>query len=298
MEAPETSELQSFVQVVDAGSISKAAQELAIPRATVSRRLARLEERLGVRLMHRTTRRLRLTDAGEEFYHHARAIVLAVDVASLSVQRDEGRPSGLLRISVPPMTEPGFRRILVAFMQRYPDVVLEVTSSSRHEDLVAGNIDLAWRAGERLDPGLVARKLVVAEVVAVASPAYLTRAGTPRSVAELGQHDCLLGFARGERPATHWPLRDGGRVRVVAKLVSNELSLLADAARAGLGIALIPAPYLSVDFAEGSLVPVLEDALGATSQVALVYPDRRLLKPAVRAFVDFVVESLDSQPLW
>lgn len=298
MDVPETSQLQAFVQIADAGSLSRAAADLGLPRATLARRLSRLEEQLGLRLIHRTTRRLKLTDAGEEFYHHARAIVAAVKDAAESVRRDLQRPSGLLRISVPPMSALGFRDILLAFMDKYPEVILEVSSSTRHEDLIAGNIDLAWRAGVHIDPGLHARKLLRADLVGVAAPNYLKSKGRPKSPDTLTQHDCLLGFARGERPATHWPLRDGTKVAVRAKLVSNEIALLVDAAHRGLGIALLPEPYVATALREGRLVPVLPEVLGTTTYVALVYPERRLLKPAVRAFVDFVVERIQTHPLW
>jgi len=298
MDLPETSELQAFVQIADAGSVSGAAQELGLPRATVSRRLARLEERLGVRLMNRTTRRLSLTDSGEALYQHARPIVLAVSAASAAVVRDDGRPRGLLRLSVPPLANSSFRALLLSFVERYPEIELVVHSSTRHEGLVTGNIDVAWRAGQHIDPGLVARTLLRTELMAVASPDYLLRAGTPSEAADLASHACLLGFARGERPATHWPLVAGGQVRVSGKLVSNELSLLADAARRGLGIGLLPSPFIAADLENRTLVPVLKGVVGATSKMALVYLERRLLKPAIRAFVDFVVEWIEANPNW
>lgn len=297
MDMPETSELHAFVRIADAGSVSGAAQDLGLPRATVSRRLARLEERLGVRLIHRTTRRLHLTDAGDALYPKARAIVVAVQAASQAVAlQDPNEPSGLLRVSVPPLSQPGLRNLLLRFLQRYPRVDLEVVSTSRHEDLLAGNIDVAWRAGVHFDPGLVARRLLSTDLVALATPAYLARAGTPETLADLEHHTCLLGYARGERPATHWPLRDGGKVRVHGRLVSNQLTLLSDAVRRDLGIAMLPAAWIQ----DGGppLTRILPEVLGATSQVALVYPDRRLLKPAVRAFVDFVVEDVRVTPLW
>lgn len=300
MDLPETSELQAFVRIVQAGSLSGASQELAVPRATLSRRLARLEERLGVRLVHRTTRRLHLTDAGEAFYPQARDVVGAVQAASDAVAlHSQSEPTGLLRVSVPPLTQHGPRALLLDFLERYPKVELEVSSSTRHEDLLAGHIDVAWRAGVRLDPGLVARKLTRTDVVAVASPAYLARRGTPQSVDELVHHTLLLGFDRGVRAATRWPLRDGGHVAVQGRLVSNQLSLLHDAVVRGLGIAMLPAAWEGDTSDTGdALVPVLPTVLGASSQVALVYPNRRLLKPAARAFVDFVVERMAQDPLW
>ncbi len=289
-DAPETSEVAAFVQVVDGGSVSAAARELGLPRATVSRRLARLEERLGVRLVHRTTRRMHLTESGEEYYRHARGILQAVDAASASVQRADDVPRGLLRVSVPPADSPELRGVLLAFVERYPEVELEVIASTRMEDLRARNIDVAWRAARNLDPGLIARQLSTNNIVGVASAAYASAHGLPEAPSELSSHTCLLGFERGERPATHWPLRDGSRVRVRGRLVSNNLRLLLDATLRGLGIALLPEPFVAEPLEAGRLVAVLPEQLGATSKLALVYPDRRLLKPAVRAFVDHVLE--------
>jgi len=290
--APETSELKAFVRIADVGSLSGAARELELPRATISRRLSRLEERLGVRLVRRTTRQLRLTDAGEELYRHAREIVLAVDAAAQAVRRDDGEPRGLLRVSTPPMDDAILRGILLDFVARYPEVELELIASTRHEDLVARNIDVAWRASVDLDPGLIARRLMSTELIAVASPAYLDRAGAPASPDDLMAHHCLVGFTRGERPATHWPLLSGGQVRVRGRLISNDLRALHDAARRGLGVALLPRVFCAADLAAGSLRPVLPGALGAPSHVSLVFPDRKLLKPAVRAFIDHMVASI------
>lgn len=286
---PETSELVAFVSAIDAGSLSGAARELRVPRATVSRRLARLEERLGVRLLHRNTRSLALTEAGAELHVHARAIVSAVDAASSAVRRGDEQPRGLLRIAVPPSGDGRFSELFLGFLERFPEVSLEIISSTLHEDLVSRGIDVALRASQRLDPGLIARRLSTTELIGAAAPAYLERAGIPRDVEALADHTCLVGFERGERPATHWPLRDGGQIRIVGRLACNDLRLLVDAAIGGHGVALLPRLLCGEALASGQLVQVLADQLGIGSQLALVYPDRRFLKPAVRAFVDHAV---------
>ncbi len=247
---------------------------------------------MGLRLINRTTRRLQLTMAGEELYRHARAVVTAVEAAVEAVRRNDGRPRGLLRISVPPLHSEDFMGMLLDFAERYPGVELELLVSSRHEDLIARNIDLAWRAGTELDPGLVARTVYRTEMIGVASPAYLDRAGVPSSPDDLREHSCLLGFARGERPATHWPLREGPPIRVRGRLVANDVVLLLDAARRGMGIGLLPTVILGDALASGELVQVLPGVLGTELVVALVYPHRRLMRPAVRAFVDYVTERL------
>lgn len=285
---PETSELQAFVAVVEEGSVSAAARRLEIPRATISRRIARLEERLGVRLAHRTTRSVHLTDAGEVYFDHARVAVESVLEASRAVCVADGVPRGPLRVSVPPLSDGPLRDALVDFVAAYPEVTLELIASSALLDLRAGKIDVAWRATTDLDEDLVARRLFAMDVHAVATPGYLAEYGTPASADDLRMHRCLRGFTRGERPATRWPLRVGGTVRVDGPLVSNDLRVVRDAVLRGLGIALLPTGFTQRYMDAGDLVPVLPAEVGAESQIALVFPDRNLRKPAVRAFVDHI----------
>jgi DNA-binding transcriptional LysR family regulator len=287
----ETSELLAFVRTVETGSVSRAARELGLPRPTVSRRLARLEERLDARLLRRSTRRLALTDAGHELFRHARAVVTAVKDAEAAVRRADGEIRGLLRVSVPPSSDDRFSSMLLAFLAKYPGVRLEVSFTTQHVDLVASGYDVAIRAGTELDPGLVARHLARAEVFAVASPAYLARAGTPTAPEDLSAHACLVGFVRGERPQTYWPLLSGGHVRVEGRVATNDLALLRRAALAGMGIALLPGLAVDDDLQSGALVRVLPGIVGSTSRIAVVYPERQFLPPVVRAFVDFVAAS-------
>jgi DNA-binding transcriptional LysR family regulator len=283
----ETAELLAFARIVQTQSLTRAAAELKLPRATVSRRLQRLEERLGVRLLRRTTRRLALTDAGEVLYRHARVILDAVHDAALSVQGTDA-VRGRLRVSVPPGLPQSFHSLLCDFTERYPDVRMEVHASARHVNLIAEGYDVALRAGVALDSGLVGRTLQRSGLVAVASPDYLARRGTPKSVRELPRHDCLMAFSRGEVPQSQWPLLDGGSVRLDGTLFSNDVFLLTEAARRGRGIALLPTTLTDPLVVAGELVPVLDRVLGAETLLMLVYPERELVLPAVRAFIDVV----------
>jgi DNA-binding transcriptional LysR family regulator len=285
----ETSELVAFARTVDAKSLSRAAVELGVPRATVSRRLARLEERLSVRLLRRTTRSLVLTDAGEVFYRQARLVLDAVARAEESVRRSDDAVRGELRVTVPPIPNPTFHRMICEFAAKYPDVRLHVSFTTRRVDLLREGYDVAIRAGGELEPGLIARTLVRERIIAVASPGYLAKHGTPASVRDLAKHRCLGGFVRGELPETHWPLQSGGKVQIETVLVSNEVILLRDAAVAGLGIAMLPSFPLHAELRTGALVHVLESKLGAAGSVAVVYPERQFVPPQVRAFVDAVV---------
>lgn len=285
-----------FVSIVDAGSISAAARETDAPRETLSRQLARLEERLGVRLVHRGPRRLVLTPAGETLYTRARPLVVAAREAEAAVQRLDDTPRGLLRVSVPPGGGASFvAELALPFLDRHPEVRLELLATSRHVDLVAEGIDVALRAGTIRDPNLVARRLWSSQAIAVASPGYLDRRGRPASPADLPAHDCLLGMDGAERGHRAWPLFDGGEVAVSGRMVSNDLGVLLQAALADHGIALLPAPFAVDGLTAGALEQVLPDVLGTATSMAVVYVERALMPAKVRAFVDHVVAWFDDQ---
>lgn len=284
----ETSELLAFVRSVDAQSVSRAAQVLGVPRATVSRRLARLEEALGVRLARRTTRSFTLTDAGQAFYVKARVVLEAVSAAEASVQVDDTVVRGTLRVSVPTGLPPSFHLMVAEFMERFPDVKLFVQFSSQMVDLARGDYDVALRASSVIAPGLVARTLFREKSVAVAAPSYLEERGTPRNRRDLKGHRFLMNFGGGESPQIHWPLLDGGQIHLEGAFFTNSIFLACDAARRGLGIALLPNSIVEAFIENGELVKVLPNVLGADGRVAVVYAERALQPPQVRAFIDAV----------
>lgn len=284
----ETSELLAFTKAVESRSLSRAAAELGVPRATLSRRLARLEGRLGARLLRRTTRSLTVTDAGEALYRHARIVLDAVADAEASIRRQDDVVRGHLRVSLPPPVSPALVDLLVEFAAAHPQVILQAHFSTRVVDLQRDGYDVALRATSRFEPGLVARTLVRFHFVAVAAPAYLAANGTPASVRELRRHRCLMGFAGGELPGTPWPVA-GRQVQLEGVVFSNSPSLLVRAAVRGLGIALVP--DLAVDglLKAGLLVPVMPNVLRSEGRIALVFTERELVPPPVRAFVDWIV---------
>ncbi|AGP32611.1 LysR family transcriptional regulator [Sorangium cellulosum] len=284
----ETSELLAFSKTVEARSLSRAAAELGVPRATISRRLARLEERLGVRLLRRTTRSLALTDAGEALYRHACIVLDAVHHAEASVRQADDAVRGELRVSVPPMMDESFSAMLCDFARRYPEVRLHVHNTTQLVDLRRGGYDVALRASAALEPGLVARTLMRHPLLAVASPAYLEARGAPRTRRDLRGHRCLMGFARGELPQTHWP-SSGGKLQVEGALFTNDMHLLCDAALKGLGIALLPEPLARAHLESGALVHVLKGAIQGESHFAVIYAEREFMPPQLRAFIDAVV---------
>lgn len=286
---PSTDRLQEFTEIVASGSISGAARALGLPRATLSRRLSALEAELSVRLLHRGTRRLVLTPAGEELYRRACRIVADVEEAWATVRRLDDIPRGLLRVSVSGVS---WSKLFIDFLQEYPEVQLEVRATTRHVDLVAEGVDVAVRFGEVKDPNLIVRRLFTDRLIVVGSPAYLELRGRPRRAADLSQHDCIVGFAGEWAPSHTWPLRAGGTVRVGGRLAGNHIGLMRAAARGDLGLALLPSGVIASDLDTGGLVAVLEDTVGADTPVNIVYTDREYIEPKVRAFVDRAVQVL------
>lgn len=285
----ETAELVAFTRIIEAKSLSRAAAELGVPRATVGRRLSRLEERLGTRLVRRTTRSLALTDAGDTFYRHARIALEAVEQARASVRRTDNVMRGDLRVSAPPVMDESLFAIITTFAKKHPEVRVQVEFSSRVVDLRRDGYDVALRATAEIEPGLIARTIARNRVIAVASPEYLAERGTPRTVKDLRKHRCLTGFARGELPQSTWPA-GRGIVHVDGAFSSNDLGLLRDGAVRGLGIAMLPRLVLGDLIESGALVHVLPGVLETENHLAVVYVEREFLPPHVRAFVEALVK--------
>lgn len=293
MSVPSADRLGEFAAVVDAGSISAAARRLALPRASLSRRITKLEATLGVRLLHRRTRRLVLTPAGEELYRRARRIAADAEAAWAAVRRLDDVPRGLLRVTV---TGPIDRALVVGFLRDHPEIQLEIRHTTRVLDLVAEGVDVALRFGEVKDPNLIVRRLWLDRSVVVGAPEYLERAGTPAAASELSRHECLVAFAGEWTPHREWPLRRGGSVTVGGRLRCNDIGLLLDAAVAGLGLALLPSGLARRHVDAGALVSLLADEVGAEVPASLVYADREYLEPKVRAFVDHAAAQLRPPP--
>ncbi|MCB9680562.1 MAG: LysR family transcriptional regulator [Alphaproteobacteria bacterium] len=279
----------AFVAVVERGSLAAAARELGVPRPTLSRQLARLEERLGVSLLHRTTRRVVTTRAGEALYPRARRVLDEAAAAVDDVRRQDDVPRGLLRVTAPTAFDGVVDDLFSGFLARWPEVSLELLVTPRHVDLVAEGFDVAIRAGALVHPELVARRLMATDLIAVASPAFLARHGTPTDVDTLARMPCVLAVAENGPPTTAWPLRDGGSVTVDGPFRSNDLFARRGATLAGLGVGLVPHHVVRGALADGRLVQVLADVVGAPSHAWVVWPERAYLEPKVRAFVDHVV---------
>lgn len=283
----ETEELRIFVAVVATSSISRAAVELQIPRATLSRKLAGLEERLGIRLLRRTTRSMQLTDVGRAFHRSAEAALDAVRLAEASVVTKGAMPSGDVFVSIPPMVGSGLPDVLSDFAREHPAIRLHVDVSNRAVDLARERFDVAIRATGRLDAGLTARTLARVSLVGVASPTYTARHGAPSTVAELRGHRCLVGLDAEGRPQTHWMIGKK-RQAITGAAYSNDPHLVLRWALRGLGIALLPSTLVASHLMRGELVAILPGVLRTEGAVSLVMLERKLLPRAVRAFVEFV----------
>jgi len=280
---PSTDRLKEFAEIVASGSISAAARTLDLPRATLSRRLSALEGELAVRLLHRGTRKLVLTPAGEELHFRAQRVVADANAAWDAVRRLDGVPRGLLRISDVGALAPG---LFTRFIRDFPEVQLEVRSTTRHVDLIAEGVDVAVRFGEVRDPNLIARKVFTDKSVVVGAPSYLKLHGTPQTLQELAGHNCISGFAGEWQPKRTWPTHDGGGVRISGRLAANDISLILAAVRDGLGLALLPASLVRAEIKDKKLDIVLENLVGAATPVSIVYADRDFIEPRVKAFVD------------
>jgi DNA-binding transcriptional LysR family regulator len=286
---------EEFVAVIEHGSVTGAADSLALPRPTVSKRLARLEERLGVQLLHRTTRRMKLTEQGQLLFERARRIVHAAREAEAAVQRLDDQPRGLLRVLIPPRVPEGvFTQWLAEFLNAYPEVSLDVVGSDVPVDLVAEGFDVGLFHGDIEDDSLVSRTLAVNTEIAVASPDYLRQYGTPADVEQLAKHECIVGYKGSNVPDNRWPLLEGGFTNVSGKLMTNHDGLRMQAALQHVGIAMVFGRYASEFVKSGELVHVLPDFIGRTNRARLVYPQREFLEPKVRAFVDFIASRVEA----
>lgn len=282
-----------FVEVINAGSFTAAAQSLGHSTSYVSKQITRLEKRLGSRLLNRTTRTISLTDAGRAYYERCSQIIIDAENAERSINRLQENPSGLLRINAP--VSFGTRHlldVLPQFMQRYPEIKLEVEFNDRLIDVVAEGYDVVIRVGEIKDANLVARKITSSRGVLVASPGYLKRKGCPQLAEDLMRHDCIV-YSLLPTP-TQWPFyKDGVRSSVIVepRAMCNNAALEIAMLVQGIGIARIPLFTCEQEVASGELQIILEDYDQIRLDVYAVYPHRQYLTAKVRAFVDFVADA-------
>lgn len=287
-------DLHYFARVVEAGGFAAAGRMLGIPKSRLSRRIAELEGRLGVRLLQRTTRKLALTEVGERYYQQCQAMLQAAEAADETVAMLSAEPRGRLRVSCPiPLVQTELTEMIPAFLAAYPQVRLELLMTNRRVDLLEDGIDVALRVrspGDE-DPSLVARRLRPTGGALVMAPSLRARVKIiePADLARLP----ALGATEADRKV-HWRLSGpDGRTEEIAlepRLAVEDFGMRKAAALRGLGITMLPTPYCMDELAAGSLVRLLPDWSIASGHLQAVYPHRRGLLPAVRVFVDFLAE--------
>ena len=284
-------DMRIFAETVDARSFTAAADRLGLSKQFVSKRIAALEKRLGARLLERSTRQLRVTDLGLAYHERALRILQEVDSAEQMITNQTATPRGVLRLSAP-MTFGTLHLgpLIPAFMQRHPDVSLELDLNDRAVDLIGEGYDMAVRIGTLADSSLIARRITSVQLITCASPDYLREHGTPIAPEQLAAHACLT---YGQTRQGEWTFRVGGRLRKISvngPMRSNNGEMLRDAAIAGLGIIVMPDFIVAAALADGRLVEVLETFRCEGLTMYAVYPQHRESSLLVRAFSDFLVE--------
>lgn len=296
MTARSLNEIVIFMAVADAGSFARGGRTMGLTGSAASKAVARLEARLGVRLLHRNSRAVSLTSEGERFRESGRAILEAMDEAEASIAVPDGKPRGLLRLSVP---DAFGRRVIMPlvgeYLERWPDVRIDIDFSDRPVDLVEEGFDLAIRiGGESAPDGIVSRVVAEYPVWICAAPSYLERRGHPPHVEALSGHDCIL--FRSRTRTQEWFDHPGGehadKVLAHGRLRMNSAEAIRMAALSGLGIALLPAFLVDDDLSAGHLVRLFPELGVQTVRILCLYPSRRLVDPRVRTFIDNVSAAL------
>lgn len=292
--------LESFVRSAESGSFSAAARRLALTPAAVSRNVAMLERNLKVRLFHRSTRKLTLTEAGEAFLSAIGGNLEALQNAIASVSADDGQPAGVIKISLPPTV--GMTHILPLlpdFLQRYPRIKPEWHFENRAVDLIAEGYDAAIGGGFELSPGMVARTLAPAHVIAVASPAYLARRIPPADPSGLMELDGIVMRSLKSGRIRTWNMRNAQGDQVAAMmretLVVNDPAALRESVQLGLGVAMLAVPDVLAGLESGKLVRVLPRWWADAGAISLYYASRNLLPAKTRVFIDFVIEAFERE---
>lgn len=289
-----TAEMETFLSVAQAGSLSAAARELDLTPSAVSRIMTRIEKRLGVRLIVRSTRSLRLTSEGESYALAAQRILKDLDDTETTIA-NRGSPSGNIKVS----TATAHSRLTIVpllkeFLQRYPDITIEIDVTDQISDVSAGHVDVAIRFGQLPDSGLHARRLGETGRVVIASPEYLANAGVPQTPADLKNHNCLDFSFRRLEPG--WPFRENGHdftLSVSGNVIANNGETLVELAMQGIGITRVGRFHVEQALASGQLVPLLEEYNPQDREaIHAVYIGGKNVPARIRVFVDYLVEKM------
>ncbi|MBG7610148.1 MAG: LysR family transcriptional regulator [Anaerolineae bacterium] len=285
-----------FRRVVEAESFSAVARETNMSQSTVSKHIASLEERLDTKLLNRSTRSLKLTEAGKEYYHHCIRILSDFQEAEASVGKGKIDPTGTLRIS----TSAAFGRTCILpylseFLSTYPDINIDLIFNDNYIDLVKEGIDLAIRIGPLEDSSLIARKIGSSPRVVVASPEYLVNHGRPKKPADLIKHDCLFYTLQKSPDLWYFNSKQEGdeSIRVNSRLKASSPDAICDATLEGLGISILGEWYVRKHIQKGKLKVILPDYKPTTFDIHAVYPERRFVPQKVKRMIEFLTEKID-----
>ncbi len=290
--------LAVFVGVVEAGSFTAGAKHLGLPKGSVSRKISRLETSLGVRLLHRTTRKLSLTVTGRAYYEQCRKGLEELDAANRLIGDTKTAPSGTLRISAPvDFAKGGLADWVADFLKCHENASVELVLSDHYVDLIEQRIDLAFRTGRLRDSSFIARKLGSARRVLCASPDYLERYGEPETISALQRHNCVVHGTSVSAVSWHLRGQEGDvSVPIRSRVAGDSMGFATRAARSGLGIALLPEGVVRTEVQTGRLVRVLASYATEGQGLYAVYPSNRQLSANVRAFLDIVIEETKHWP--
>ena len=292
--------MEVFVQVVDAGGFTRAAETLQLPKATVSTLVAGLETALAVKLLHRTTRQVSVTADGAAYYERCLRILADVKDAEESLSRTRLSPSGQLRVDAPTgLSNEILVPALPSFFELYPDIQLELGCSDRPVDLIEEGVDCAVRGGQLSDSSLIARRVGLLNFVTCAAPEYLERYGTPLHPRDLERHRCVNYFSSKTGKIFNWDYtRDGERIEMAlpGRIALNDSNAYIQAGLAGLGIIMMTDIQLVRHGQDGRLVQVLQDWITDPLPIHVVYPQNRHLSAKVRVFVEWVADLMAGHP--
>ncbi|EKO3429009.1 LysR family transcriptional regulator [Vibrio fluvialis] len=284
--------VSEFVAVAETGSFTQAAKRLVTSVANVSRRIALLEERLGVKLLLRTTRKVSLTEAGQVYYQQCRALLEGLEQAELTVTQMQQTPRGKLKVTAPvTYGEQKIAPLLNDFLLQHPKLELELVLTNQKLDLIEQGVDVAVRLGQLDDSSFIARRLSNRHLYVCATPDYLAQCGTPHTLSELTKHSCLVGTY------DHWRFKENQQsrsIRVKGRLSCSSGVVLLDAVLKGMGLAQLPDYYVEEYLLSGRLVEVLPSYRDDREGVWALYPQNRHLSPKVRLLVDYLAQHLSA----
>ncbi|UDY85210.1 LysR family transcriptional regulator [Vibrio diabolicus] len=287
-----------FYYLIEQGSFSAAARHMSLTKSVVSKRIAKLEQELGVQLLYRTTRTLTLTEAGRAFFTHAKAVYQAVATAEESIVGLGKNLSGNIKVSVPTISgELILPKVINEFNQKYPDINIDMDLDNRFVDIVNERFDLAIRTGVLPDSSLIARKLVDANWIVCASPQYLAKHGIPKQPQALDKHNCLV-YSYQENGACEWAFKEGNEVyqiTVDGNLCTNNSSVLRNVALLGQGIIYVPRVLVYEDLKQGRLIQLFKDETAKCLGIYAVYPYTRQQPEKIKIFIDHLYTSFQSQ---